>query len=91
MGRSAVCGKDLTIALKIYETDSMQWSSGRIIALLFVMAILLIAFIIVQIFNPKTAMLPSRLLKQRSVVAGCWQMFFVGAGMYVVSKYTSIL
>jgi hypothetical protein len=55
------------------------------------MAILLIAFISVQIFTPKTAMLPSRLFKQRSVVAGFWQMSFVGAGMYVVSKYTSIL
>lgn len=50
------------------------------------MSVLLVAFVAVQISLPKTAMVPPRLLKQRSVVGGLWQMSFVGAGMYVISE-----
>lgn len=50
------------------------------------MSVLLIAFVFVQIYLPKTAMVPPRFFKNRSVVAGIWQMSFVGAGMYVISE-----
>lgn len=71
--------------------NEIQWNSGRVIALLTIMSILLIAFVAIQVLRPKTAMVPPRLFKQRSVVAGFWQMSFVGAGMYVISKSKAIL
>ncbi|KAF1844689.1 MFS general substrate transporter [Cucurbitaria berberidis CBS 394.84] len=66
------------------------WTDGRVIALLSVMSILLIAFVVVQICLPKTAMAPPRLFRQRSIGAGLWQMAFVGAGMYVIIYYLPV-
>lgn len=79
----------LVLALQ-WGGQAYAWSSGRVVALLTVMSTLLVSFVAVQIFRPKTAMLPPRLFKQRSVVAGLWQMFFVGAGMYVIIYYLPV-
>ena len=45
-------------------------NSGRVIALLVVMSVLAVAFILVQIFLPKTATVPPRIYLQRSVFSG---------------------
>lgn len=63
------------------------WGNYRVIITLTFMAVLFIAFIAIEITLPKTALTPPRLFKNRSVVAGLWQMLFVGAGMYVIIYY----
>ncbi|KAE9364969.1 MFS general substrate transporter [Stipitochalara longipes BDJ] len=72
----------LVLALQ-WGGQQYAWSNGRIIALLTLMAILLTAFVAVQILLPKTAMIPPRLFKQRSIVAGLWEVTCVGSGLYV--------
>lgn len=68
------------------NTDCLQWNSARIIALLTLMSVLIVAFIAIQILLPKTAMIPPRIFKIRSIWAGVLEMAFIGAGMYIFSK-----
>jgi len=56
----------------------LQWSNGRIIALLVLGCILLIAFVLVQIFMPDTATVPPRIFVQRSIMAGFYSTFCIG-------------
>ncbi|KAK6330798.1 hypothetical protein TWF718_002997 [Orbilia javanica] len=60
-----------------------EWSNGRIVALLVLMSVLLIGFATVQVLLPKTATLPIRIFKQRSVVSGFWQTLCIGSSMYI--------
>ncbi|KAF3309017.1 hypothetical protein TWF173_011527 [Orbilia oligospora] len=60
-----------------------DWNNGRIIVLLVLMSVLLAGFAAVQVLIPKTATLPIRIFKQRSVVSGFWQTLCIGSSMYV--------
>ena len=53
-----------------------------------VMGVLAIVFVAVQIFLPKTATLPPRLFKHRSIVAGCWATICIGSSQYIIGKNT---
>lgn len=59
--------------------------------LLILMGALLIAFFAVQILLPKTATLPPRIFKPRSIVAGFWQTICVGSGNYIFGERTVLL
>jgi hypothetical protein len=51
------------------------------------MAVLLIAFVVVQVMLPKTAMIPPRVFKkQRSVAFGLWATLCVGCSQYIYGK-----
>lgn len=63
--------------------DILQWSSGRVVACLVLMAVLLISFVAVQVFLPNTATLPLRIFSQRSIISGFWQTLCVGSGNYI--------
>lgn len=75
--------------LKFRFANYLQWSNGRIIALLTLMGVLGIAFVAVQILLPGTATIPPRIFKQRSIAAGCWATTCIGASMYIYSKSTA--
>ena len=66
----------------------IKWSNGRIIALCTITGVLLVAFAAVQILLPKTATLPPRIFKQRSVVAAFGATLCVNSGNYIFSKKT---
>lgn len=66
--------------------DSLQWSNGRIIALLTLTGVLLVAFIAAQTLLPKTATIPPRILKYRSVAAGLWSTICIGSSQYIFGK-----
>ncbi|GFP57151.1 hypothetical protein ACSS6W_004262 [Trichoderma asperelloides] len=83
---SVIC---LVLALQ-WGGSIYAWNSARIIALLTLMSILFIAFIAIQILLPKTAMIPPRIFKIRSIWAGVWEMAFLGAGMYIFIYYLPI-
>jgi hypothetical protein len=53
------------------------------------MGITAIAFIATQILLPRTATLPPRIFKHRSIIAGGWATTWVGASMYIFSKSIS--
>ena len=66
------------------------WSNGRIIALLTLAGVLLIGFLAVQIFKPDTATIPPRIFAQRSIIAGFWSTFCIGASMMINVYYLPI-
>ena len=61
----------LLLALQ-WGGTTYAWSSGRIIALFVVFGVLLIAFVLVQVFMQETATIPARVIMNRSVIAGMW-------------------
>ncbi|PYI09932.1 MFS general substrate transporter [Aspergillus sclerotiicarbonarius CBS 121057] len=67
-----------------------SWSNGRIIALLTVAFILLIAFILIQIWRPKTATVPPHIFIQRSILTGFWVSCTVGVHMTMFIYYLPI-
>ncbi|OBT61197.1 hypothetical protein VE03_08683 [Pseudogymnoascus sp. 23342-1-I1] len=67
-----------------------SWNNSRIIVLLILCGILCLAFIGVQIWKNESAMVPPRLVKQRSIGASMWYSFFNGAGMMVMMYYLPI-
>ncbi|KAG5975005.1 hypothetical protein E4U55_007910 [Claviceps digitariae] len=66
------------------------WSHRYIIVLLTLMSALSISFVAVQILLPKTATVPPRLLKYRSVVAGFLTTIAIGGAQYVFVYYVPI-
>ncbi|KAK6848915.1 efflux pump aflT [Apiospora arundinis] len=67
-----------------------QWNNGRIIALLTLGAVLLIGFVLTQIFMPKTATVAPRIFKQRSIVAGVWATVCIGSQMMIFVYFLPI-
>ncbi|KAF6826469.1 HC-toxin efflux carrier TOXA 15 [Colletotrichum plurivorum] len=67
-----------------------SWNNGRIIALLVLAFVLLASFVAVQILLPKTATIPPRIMRQRSVVFAAWAAFCVGAQMMIFTYYLPI-
>jgi hypothetical protein len=53
------------------------------------MGITAIAFIATQILLPRTATLPPRIFKHRSIIVGAWATTWVGSSMYIFSKSTA--
>lgn len=79
----------LILALQWGGTAS-PWSAPRIIALLVVFAVLLIAFITYEAFNPLVAMMPLRIVCQRSIAGAMLFRFLLSGGMMVMVYYLSI-
>ncbi|CAI7647354.1 unnamed protein product [Penicillium viridicatum] len=70
--------------------QTYAWSSGRVAACLVLMAILLLSFVAVQVFLPKTATLPLRIFSQRSIISGFWQTLCIGSGNYIFVYFLPI-
>ncbi|PYH40861.1 putative MFS aflatoxin efflux pump [Aspergillus saccharolyticus JOP 1030-1] len=79
----------LILALQ-WGGQTYAWSNGRVVACLVPMGVLLPAFVAVQIFLPKTATLPVRILAQRSILSGFWQTLCVGSGNYIFVYFLPI-
>lgn len=59
----------LLLALQ-YGASVYAWSNGRIIALFVVFGVCAIAFIAVEVLMQSTATISSRIIKNRSIIAG---------------------
>ncbi|CAK7201867.1 hypothetical protein SEUCBS139899_004582 [Sporothrix eucalyptigena] len=68
-----------------------SWGSGRVIALLVLAAVLLLAFVSVQIWRPEQQVtVPPRILLQRSIAAGFLASCCMGAHMTIFAYYLPI-
>jgi MFS family permease len=85
---SIVC---LLLALQ-WGGSTYAWSSPRIIILFVIFAILLVAFIVIQVLKkePEQATVPPHIFKNRSMTAGFFFMLFVGASMAIMIYFLSI-
>lgn len=82
LGMTALLPGTVSLLLALqWGGSEYPWNDGRIVALLVVAGVLLIAFVLVQIFTPKTATIAPRIVKQRSIIAGIWVTLCNGASM----------
>lgn len=78
----------LTLLLSIqWGGDTYSWSNDRIIALLTISPIFFVVFLLVQVKKQDFAMLPLRLLKQRSILFGALFSLALQAVNGIVSYY----
>ncbi|GIK05368.1 hypothetical protein Aspvir_009477 [Aspergillus viridinutans] len=66
------------------------WSEGRIVALLVLAVVLLIAFVLIQVWKPEQATLPPRIFLQRSIASGFWAACCLGAHTILFVCYLPI-
>jgi MFS family permease len=78
----------LLIALQ-WGGSKYQWSNARIIVLLVVTAVMIVGFIIVQIWKQDKATVPPRIIKQRSVACSVCYVFYAGGAINVFEYYVS--
>jgi MFS family permease len=79
----------LLLALQ-WGGSSLAWSNGKIIALLVLFGVLLAAFVVVQVTTQKTAQIPARIIKNRSILAGAFFVFCVAGSMMTMVYFLPI-
>ena len=79
----------LLLALQ-WGGGTYSWSDGRIIALFVVFGVCMITFCAIQVWKQESGTVPPRILKQRSVAAGAWFTFFMGAPFMSVVYYLPV-
>ncbi|KAF4633690.1 hypothetical protein G7Y89_g4437 [Cudoniella acicularis] len=79
----------LCLALQ-WGGSTYAWSEGRIIALLVLAFALLIAFALIQVWQPEQATLPPRIFLQRSIASGFWVSSCLGAHMMLFVYYLPV-
>ncbi|KAH6973118.1 major facilitator superfamily domain-containing protein [Ilyonectria sp. MPI-CAGE-AT-0026] len=67
-----------------------NWSDGRIIALLVLAFVLLITFVLIQIWKPERATVPPRIFIQRSIASGFFVSCCIGAHQTLLLYYLPI-
>ncbi|KAJ5412591.1 MFS general substrate transporter [Penicillium crustosum] len=88
-----VSWRDKLLQLDFFGTTLLVagvWSSGHVVACMVLMAVMLLSFVAVQVFLPKTATLPLRIFSQRSIISGFWQTLCVGSGNYIFVYFLPI-
>jgi hypothetical protein len=83
---SIIC---LILALQWGGSTSL-WSAPKIIGLFVTFGVLLIIFIVVEVLTPKTAMIPTRVVLNRSVAGAMSFMFLISGAMISILYYLSI-
>ena len=83
---SMVC---LILALQ-WGGSTDPWSAPKIIGLLVTFSILFIAFVIVEVLTPETAMAPTRVVLNRSVAGSMTFMFLLSGGLMSVVYYLTV-
>ncbi|KAL2819304.1 major facilitator superfamily domain-containing protein [Aspergillus cavernicola] len=83
---SIVC---LILALE-WGGSAYAWSAPKMIGLLVTFAVLLVLFGIVEVLTPETAMIPTRVVLNRSIASSMLFMFLISGAMMSVVYYLNI-
>jgi hypothetical protein len=83
---SMVC---LTLALQ-WGGASYAWSSHRVIGLLVTFAVTLVIFIVLEAWRPETALIPARIVMNRSIAGAMLYMLLLSGSMMVIIYYLTI-
>ena len=79
----------LLLALQ-WGGSTFAWSNWRIILLLVLFGVLLIVFILIQVWKQEYAMLPPRIVKNRSIIAAVYFSTTLGGTMMVFIYFLPI-
>lgn len=66
------------------------WNDGRTIALLVLFGVLVLAFVLVQIWKKESATVPPRVFMMRTVAVGSWWSFFLDGSMTTLLYFLPI-
>ncbi|KUJ19414.1 MFS general substrate transporter [Mollisia scopiformis] len=80
---SMVC---LILALQ-WGGSTYSWSSPKIIGLFVAFGVLLVLFIVVEVLTPETAMIPTRVVLNRSVAGAMLFMLLLSGGLFSIVYY----
>ncbi|KAI8687121.1 hypothetical protein LRP88_13509 [Fusarium phalaenopsidis] len=80
---SMIC---LILALQ-WGGSTYSWSNWRLILLFILFGLTAVAFAVVQVMMPDTATIPVKVIKQRTMLACAWVMFFIGGAMMLAVYY----
>lgn len=83
---SMVC---LILALQ-WGGSTYSWSAPKIIGLLVTFSVLFIAFVVVELLTPETAMAPTRVILNRSIAGSMTFMFLLSGGLMSVVYYLTV-
>lgn len=83
---SIVC---LILALQ-WGGSTYSWSEPKIIGLLVTFSVLFIAFVVVEVLTPETAMAPTRVVLNRSIAGSMMFMFLLSGGLMSVIYYLTV-
>ena len=83
---SMVC---LILALQ-WGGSAYSWSAPKIIGLLVTFSVLFIAFVVVEVLTPETAIAPTRVVLNRSVAGSLAFMFLLSGGLMSVVYYLTV-
>jgi MFS family permease len=79
----------LLLALQ-WGGSKYPWDDARVIALFVLFGVLIIVFLVIQYYKGDNATVPPRILKQRSVAAGCWFAFCLGSSFFIMIYYLPV-
>ncbi|GFF62110.1 putative HC-toxin efflux carrier TOXA [Aspergillus lentulus] len=79
----------LVLALQ-WGGQKYDWNNSRIIVLLTLMGVLLLGFVAVQILLTRTATVPLRIFRRRSIFGGVWATICIGASQYIFIYFLPI-
>ncbi|KAJ7645389.1 MFS transporter [Mycena rosella] len=79
----------LLLALQ-WGGSKYPWKNGRIIGLFVVFGVLIIGFIVVQLWKQENATVPPRIFKARSIWSGAWFSLCLGSGFFILVFYLPI-
>ena len=85
-----ICGVVCLLLALQWGGSIYPWNNGRIIALLVLFALLTMAFIAIQLWKQEIATAPPRIVENRSIIAGMWSQFTIGASMMIMVYYLPI-
>ncbi|KAL2807747.1 major facilitator superfamily domain-containing protein [Aspergillus granulosus] len=83
---SIVC---LILALE-WGSTIYTWSNPKMIGLLVTFAALFVVFVVVETLNPSTAMVPARIVLNRSIASAMWFIFLISGAMMSIVYYLNI-
>ena len=79
----------LILALQ-WGGSTYSWSAPKVIGLLVTFSVLFLAFVIVEVLTPETAMAPTRVVLNRSIAGSMTFMFLLSGGLMSVIYYLTI-
>ena len=83
---SIVC---LILALQ-WGGSTYSWSAPKIVGLLVTFSVLFIAFVVVEVLTPDTAMAPTRVVLNRSIAGSMTFMFLLSGGLMSMIYYLTV-
>lgn len=73
-----------------FGKEEQQWSSGRVIALFVIFAVLFLAFAGYQVWRKEKATVPPRIIFKRTVLASCLLNFTIGSVLVIYAFYIPV-